>query len=142
MNRDLELLNFINKNAVMGRDSVDHMIPLAEDPAFRELLESMHEDYNRVCISSETLMSAGGENPEGVSSIARTMSGAMIDFSTIGDRSSAKFASMLLEGTRRGITELSEKMRIYSGAKEEYMNLAHAFHHILENNERELHSFI
>ncbi len=142
MNANCELLNFINKNSVMGRDSVDHIIPLVEDSSFRELLEGMHEDYTRISIASEALLAAKGENPDGVSAIARTMSGAMIDFSTIGDRSSAKFASMLLEGTKRGLSELEEKLRIYSGSRQEYLNLAESFKQMLASNQQSLESYL
>ena len=131
MSANAELLNFIHKNAEMGRDSVDHILELCKEPAFCGVLREMREGYNRVCISSEALLTAGGKSPDGVSAIARTMSSMMLDFSTIGDRTSEKFASMLLEGVDMGISELEEKMRIYPSAKDEYMNLAHAFRDIL-----------
>ena len=141
MSANAELLNFIHKNAAMGRDSVDHMLQLCKEPGFCSLLESMREDYNRVCISSEALLTAGGKSPDGISAIARTMSGAMIDFSTIGQRTGEKFSSMLLEGVEKGITEIEEKMRIYPNAKDEYMNLAHAFRDMLCRHRTALRAF-
>ena len=45
MNNNMNVLDEINKGCYMGIDALDIVIKKVEDPDFKELLESQHQEY-------------------------------------------------------------------------------------------------
>ena len=143
-NNDNEMLLIgIHKGAEMGRNTIDRLISYVEDKVFKGLLESQHDEYNRVYMASDVLIKSLDGDDRGVPPIAKTMGNMMLDMKAGGDTSIANLAEMVLQGTEKGIEQLSKDMEDYSmGAKEETLNLANAYSEFLERNRHELKKFL
>ncbi|NLC78372.1 MAG: hypothetical protein GX683_01410 [Ruminococcaceae bacterium] len=137
------LLIGIHKGAEMGRNTIDKLIGFVEDKVFKGLLESQHDEYNRVYMASDVLIKSMDGDDRGVPPIAKTMGNMMIDIKAGGDNSVSNLAEMVLQGTEKGMEQLSKDMEDYSmGAKEETLNLANAYGEFLERNRHELKKFL
>ncbi|MEA4911809.1 MAG: hypothetical protein VB092_04225 [Oscillospiraceae bacterium] len=142
MKENEKLLMSIHKNAEMGRNTIDKLIPEVADETFKGLLESQHDEYSRVFTAADVLLKKIDGDDRGVPPMAKTMGNVMIELSTLSDHSTAKLAEMVLKGTDKGIEELAEAMAAFSvHAKQETLNLAEMFDELLRRNRHELKKY-
>ncbi len=135
MKENEKLLAAIHRNAEMGRNTIDKLLAEVKDPTLKGLLESQHDEYNRVYMAADVQLKSIDGDDGGVPPVAKAMGNIMIELSTLGEPTTEKLAQMVLKGTEKGIEELSEAMAAHaSGATQETLNLAGAFDEFLRQN--------
>lgn len=58
MSQTTDLLNFIHQNAEMGQGTIERICKMTTDETFKNTLAPQLEEYRRMCIASEALLSA------------------------------------------------------------------------------------
>lgn len=142
MKKEIEMLNFIFKNAEMGIIGIDDLIEELEDTNFLSLIKKQREQYAKVTKEARNLISDFGAKVEENSNISKVRSNLLVKMSSIKDKSIKKYAKMMIEGTNKGIIELQEKINAYNIDNSEIINLANSLLEIEENNIEELKKYL
>lgn len=125
MNDTQKLLEFIYKNAEMGRKTVDPIKNMNRDTRFQETLDRMLTDYDEICTEADLRLKEWGvPEASGLNIGEKMMTEMSLRFSTMKDRSVPHLADMLLKGASMGVTDISKKLEEYSGADEGSVKLA------------------
>lgn len=142
MKKEIEMLNFIFKNAEMGIIGIDDLIEELEDTNFLSLIKKQREQYAKVTKEARNLISDFGAKVEENSNISKVRSNLLVKMSSIKDKSIKKYAKMMIESTNKGIIELQEKINAYNINNSEIINLANSLLEIEENNIEELKKYL
>ena len=142
MKKEIEMLNFIFKNAEMGIIGIDDLIEELEDTNFLSLIKKQREQYAKITKEARNLISDFGAKVEENSNISKVRSNLLVKMSSIKDKSIKKYAKMMIEGTNTGIIELQEKINAYNINNSEIINLANSLLEIEENNIEELKKYL
>ena len=67
MSASEQLLVRTHKNAEMGKNTLDKLIPIIKDRDLKALLQIQHDEYNRIFMSAEILLRSDGIEADGVS---------------------------------------------------------------------------
>ena len=120
-----KLLEFIYKNAEMGRKTVDPIKNMNNGQRFQETLDRMLSDYNEICTEADRLLKESGvPEASGLNIGEKMMTEMSLRFSTMKDRSISHLADMLLKGASMGVTDISKKLEEYKDADEGSVRLA------------------
>lgn len=142
MKKEIELLNFIFKNAEMGIIGIDDLLEILEDNKFSEILRNQREEYCKITNKVRKMINDYGMEVEENSNISKARSNLMVKLSGLKDKSIKKFAKMMIEGTNKGIIEIQEKINAYSKEENEVLNLAKELLEVEENNINELKEYL
>ena len=72
MNANIEMLNYIYKNAQMGQNSINHLLDIVkEDSKFKNLLESQLKEYKNIFNTAEKALTDYAYEPKGTRSIQK-----------------------------------------------------------------------
>ena len=64
MTQDIEMLDYICKNAEMGRDNLSHILDKIEDAELHKCLVSQMEEYQKTYDSAYEMLDSLGHKPE------------------------------------------------------------------------------
>ena len=142
MKKEIEMINFVFKNAEMGIIGIDDLIEELEDTDFLSLIKKQREQYVEITKEARNLISDFGAKLEENSNISKVRSNLMVIISSIKDKSIKKFAKMMIEGTNKGIIEIQEKINAYNNDNSEIINLANRLLELEENNIEELKKYL
>jgi hypothetical protein len=125
MNDSQKLLEFIYKNAEMGRKTVDPIKKMNNDTDFQTALDRMLGDYDEICTEADRLLKKSGvSEASGLNIGERMMTEVSLRMSTIKDRTVPHLADMLLKGASMGVTDISKKLEECREADEDSVRLA------------------
>lgn len=142
MKKEIELLNFIFKNAEMGIIGIDDLLEILEDNKFSEMLKVQREEYSKITSKARGLINEYGMEVEENSNITKVRSNLMVKLSGLKDKSIKKFAKMMIEGTNKGIIEIQEKINAYKDENNDVLDLANELLEVEENNIEELKEYL
>lgn len=116
MNANIEMLNYIHKNAQMGQNSISHLLDIiTDDSNFRNLLERQFKEYKIIFDVAETALNKFGYEAKGTTSLQKLETYMMIDLKTINDKSSDHIAEMLIQGSTMGVIQITRRIKQFSG---------------------------
>ena len=124
MSRDMEMLDFICKNAEMGRDNLHHVLKRVEDPALHKALKGQMQEYQNTYTAAGRLLNQKGHKPAGSSVVAKAMSHMMVDMKIRKDPSPSAIAEMVIQGSTMGITKMTQRLHRYEGNNRTIVRLA------------------
>ena len=137
-----DLLMRTHKTAEAGKNTMEKLIPMLKDRDLNAVAQIQLDEYNRIFISSEILLRSNGVRPDGVSSVARTVSNMMIDVNMVANKSAPHAAGIMVEATDKGIKDIDIALAQFgSSASAEAFNLASTLRDCLYRNRRELQRF-
>ncbi len=84
--KDKQLLNYINRNAKMGGDNLETLMPDVKDERLKETLQSQVAEYRTVEVQAKEKLAAAGEQPEDGSKITQFCCRVMINAKTMLDK--------------------------------------------------------
>ncbi len=116
MNANIEMLNYIYKNAQMGQNSINHLLDIIKDDSkLRNLLERQFKEYKIIFDVAETALNKFGYEAKGTSPLQKFETYMMIDLKTISDKSSDHIAEMLIKGSTMGVIQITRRIKQYTG---------------------------
>lgn len=142
MNENNEFLNYIFKNAEMGVIGINNVVTKLKDDKFINLLQKQKEEYKLICGAAENLLGNNNQNPEEIGVMARVCTNLMSDMKIMGNDNVKKIAKMMIEGTNKGIIEITEKLNEYKHVDKEVINLAEKLKKVEENSIDELKKYL
>ncbi len=142
MSEEVEYLNYIYKNAEMGVVGIDDVIVKANDEKFEKLLKKEREEYLEIAREAEDILKKYGKQNEEVGTMAKMSSKMMSEMKLLKDNSTQTIAKMMMEGTNKGIIEITEKINAYNNTDAEIVVLAGKLKSTLEKNIEELKKFL
>ena len=142
MDSEVEYLNYIYKNAEMGVVGIDDIITKVKDEKFLKLLKNEREDYQSVCNEALDILKKYGKQNENISMIAKMSSKMMSEVKMLKDSKDQTIAKMMMEGTNKGIIEITEKINAYNIDDAEIVVLANRYKAMLEKNIDELKKYL
>lgn len=142
MSEEVEFLNYIYKNAEMGMIGIDNIITKIKDEKLEKVVKDQREEYDRVCTEAENILKKYGKQNEEVSKAAKISTTIMSEMTLLKDNSTQTIAKMMIEGTNKGIIEITEKINAYNNSDAEIVVLANRLKSILENNIEELKKYL
>ena len=114
MSQTTDLLNFIHQNAEMGQGTIERICKMTTDETFKNTLQL--EEYRRMCIASEALLSAQQADVKGINPMAKASAYLKMNAGTLADKSPSHISEMLIEGSTMGIIDITKKLSEYKDA--------------------------
>ena len=142
MSEEVEFLNYIYKNAEMGVIGIDDIITKVNEEKFIKLLKSEREEYQSICNEAEDILKKYGKQNEEIGLMAKMSSKMMSEMKMIKDSTDNTIAKMMMEGTNKGIIEITEKINAYNIEDAEIVVLANRLKSTLEKNIDELKKYL
>lgn len=142
MSEEVEFLNYIYKNAEMGIIGIDNIIAKVKDSEFEKLLKNQKEEYNNICREAENILKKYGKSNEEVGTMAKISTTVMSEMAMLKDDSINNIAKMMVEGTNKGIIEITEKLNAYDNTDAEIVVLANKLKNAEEKNIEELKQYL
>ena len=139
---EVDFLNYIYKNSEMGIIGIDNIIVKVKDEDFENILKNEKLEYENICREAESILKKYGKSNSEVGMMAKVSTKIMSEMSMLKDDSTNSIAKMMIEGTNKGIIELTEHINSYDNTDAEIIVLANKFKDILENNIEELKSYL
>ena len=141
MTANEQLLVAIHKNAEMGRNTLDKLLPECRGE-IRGVIEKQHDEYRRIFMAADTLLKSMDGKDDGVPAMGKIMSDLMIEMQTLTDKSTPHIAEMVLRGVDMGIQEITDAMeKLRLQAKPETVRLAETLQKALHRNKEILQRF-
>lgn len=135
MSADAELLNFIYQNSQMGVESLNQLIPMLDNAAFKGQLEAQLREYTKIHEEAKKLLNTHGYDEKGIGAMEKIMTYLMIDMKTLMDKSSSHIAEMLIQGSNMGIIDAIKKINRYENeSSKEIISLMKRLLKFEENN--------
>lgn len=142
MNEDLELLNYIYQNAKMGITGINDIQKYIEDIDLKNYALGQLSDYQKVCNEAIELLIQRGSKEKDINSFAKISSYIMANMKSMTDNSPSNLAKMLIEGSNKGIIEITKHLNEYQNISEEVKSLATNLLNIEEKNLDRLKKFL
>ena len=111
MSADAEMLNFIYQNSQMGVETLNQLIPMIDNEAFKKRIEAQLKEYEQIHEEAKKLLNRHDE--KGIGALEKIMAYLMIDMKTLMDKSSSHIAEMLIQGSNMGIIDAVKRINQY-----------------------------
>lgn len=113
MNENIELLNYIHKNAEMGQDSIDDLLSIVDDPKFKTMLSRQFKEYKNIFDESEKLLKDYNAEIKNVNPIHKIEGNIMLKIKTLNDKSPRNISEMLIQGSTMGTIKMTKRLNQY-----------------------------
>ena len=136
------LLQFVHKNAEMGKSTIPQVLDVVEEPKLRGALKNQLGEYETIANRAENLMRQRGIAPDEAGEMREFMSGMTIRFKTLAGRSSSHIAEMMIQGSTMGTIRMARRLHSCEAADGEALLLAHKLLRTEENNIEQMKEFL
>lgn len=113
MSADAEMLNFIYQNSQMGVETLNQLIPMIDNEAFKKRIEAQLREYEQIHEEAKKLLNRHGYDEKGIGALEKIMAYLMIDMKTLMNKSSSHIAEMLIQGSNMGIIDAVRRINQY-----------------------------
>lgn len=110
------MLEAIVQNTEMGKNTLEQMIPMAQDGFFKAELLREKNVYHALNAEAHKCMAACGSKAKGQSKFAKANTRMGVSMKTMNDKSTRNLAQMLVQGGQQGVVDCVESQRDYTGA--------------------------
>lgn len=124
MDGNVELLNYIHQNAEMGQDTIRQLLGIVKDEDFKNLLKSQFDEYRSINDITNEKLDGLGKDPKDIGTVAKARTNIAINLKTLTDKSPSHISEMMIQGSTMGVIDITKKMKEYSNADKEIIDLA------------------
>ena len=105
-NKNLNILDEVNKGATMGMDAISYVSEKVEDNDFKQVLDTEYNKYKDISNRVNNLYdNYSSKEPHETNAMNKMMTWYGIQMKTIVDDSTSKLSELLMQGTNMGIIE-------------------------------------
>lgn len=140
MKRNVEFLNYIYENARMGVIGIKDLMPKVKHEDFVKLLETELKEYEIICDECIKHFIKFKACEKDVSKMAKIMTYINVQISDTNDIS--KLAKLMINGSNKGIIEITEQLNNYHNGDEDLIKLANKLLETEQNNLEELKKYL
>ena len=135
-NDNLNMLEAIVQNTEMGKNTLDQLVPMAEDEQFKaELLRQLNRE-------AHAAIDACGGSAQGQSAMAKLNTKVSIGMKTITDKSTRNLAEMLTQGSGMGVVDCIKSQKDYPDAAPGSKRLMQKLQDFEEDNRLKLEQYL
>lgn len=142
MKDNIDFLNYIYQNAQMGIVGINDIISSIQDEKLTTVIEEQLKDYESILKECLTIFNKYGKEKEEIGTMAKISSYMMSKMKLMKDSSTNNIAKMMIEGSNKGIIEITEKLNAYQNDDEEIKELANKLLDIEQKNLDDLKQFL
>ena len=110
MSADAEMLNFVYQNSQMGVETLNQLLPMIDNEAFKKRIEAQLKEYKQIHEEAKELLNRHGYDEKGIGALEKIMTYLM---KTLMDKSSSHIAEMLIQGSNMGIIDAVKRINQY-----------------------------
>lgn len=141
-NIETKYLNKLYQCAEMGVIGINTVIEKTHQEEFRKLLETQKEEYDHICDSIVEILKKYGCEEKKIGMMAKKSSEMMSEMKTKLDDSDSQIAKMMMEGSNKGIIEVTKIQNEYQGEDEETKEIIERFLATEQHNLDELKQYL
>ena len=105
-NKNLNILDEVNKGATMGMDAISFVSEKAKDNDFKNVLDTEYNKYKKISQRVNDLYSQySDKEPHETNAMNKMMTWYGVQMKTINDDTTSKLSELLMQGTNMGIIE-------------------------------------
>lgn len=142
MDENVELLNYIYQNSEMGTDTIEHLIGIAEDENFKSTLRSQFDEYKMINDITNEKLKEKYKEPKDINAFSKATTYMMINLRTLTDKSTSHISEMLIRGSTMGIVDITKKIKEYSNADKEIVDIANKLLEFEQRNVEECKKYL
>jgi len=141
MDKRVDLLQFVHKNAEMGVNTIPKVKELVSEPKMQAALDRQLAEYVQIAGQAEAAIRRRGQRPQNPGALSEAMSDLMLRAKTSGNRSPSHIAEMMIRGSTMGTVQMVRRMHGCKGDREA-VDLAERLLRTEENNIQQLKAFL
>ncbi len=142
MDQNIEFLNYIHQNALMGITTISQLIKIVENQDFLKHLNIQLEEYKNIDEKVIEMLRNQNEEEKDINKFAKASVYMNITIKTLVDKSSSHISQMMMEGSLMGIIDILKNLKRYSTANQKISNIAKKLLATEESNIENLKKFI
>lgn len=130
LNTNIELLNYVHENGLMGADTTCTLLKAIskKDNKIKDVVEDIMKSYEDFVKKSEVLLANSSEEMKKPNMMASISADVNIKFKMMDDNSDAAVADMLIKGLTMGEIEIEKKIESFDDSvTDEVKSLAKEF---------------
>ena len=141
-NDNLNMLEAIVQNTEMGKNTLDQLVPMAEDEQFTAELLRQRNIYRQLNQEAHAGIDACGGSAQGQSAMAKLNTNVSIGMKTITDKSTRNLAEMLTQGSGMGVVDCIKSQKDYPDAAPGSKRLMQKLQDFEEDNRLKLEQYL
>ena len=142
-NQNLNILDEVNKGAIMGMEAISVISEKVHDNNFKEVLDIEYNKYKDISRRVNNLYdNYSSKEPHEISAMNKMMTWYGIQMRTITDDSNSKLSELLMQGTNMGIIEGRRLINQNKYAAEDVKNILHEFVTMQEDSVETLKKYL
>ena len=141
-NDNLNLLEAVVQNTEMGKNTLEQIVPMTQDPRFKAELLRERNVYHQLNQEAHTAIEACGGTAQGQSTMAKLNTKMGIGMKTLTDKSTRNLAEMLSEGSSQGVMDCVKSQKDYPNAAPGSKRLMQRLQEFEEDNRIKLEQFL
>ena len=141
-NDNLNLLEAVVQNTEMGKNTLEQIVPMTEDAAFRAELLRERNIYRELNQEAHAAIEACGGTAQGQSTMAKLNTKMGISMKTFTDKSTRNLAEMLTQGSGMGVVDCIKSQKDYPDAAPGSKRLMQKLQDFEEENRLKLEQFL
>ena len=143
MDKNIEFLNYIYQNAEMGVIGIDHIIDRVSNADLERLIREQREEYNQILSDTKDIFKKYGKEEKEIGTLAKMGANMTTDMMMLMKKGEDKaIAKMMIEGSNKGIIEITEKLNNYTECDQEIIDLANKLLETEQHNLDELKKYL
>ena len=141
-NDNLNMLEAIVQNTEMGKNTLDQLVPMADNEQFKAELLRQRNIYRQLNQEAHAAIDACGGSAQGQSAMAKLNTRMGIGMKTLTDKSTRNLAEMLSEGSSQGVMDCIKSQKDYPDAAPGSKRLMQKVQDFEEDNRIRLERFL
>ena len=127
-NKNLNILDEINKGATMGMNAISFVSDKTEQPDFKHILNVEYNKYEKISQRVHDLYeNYSDKEPHETNAMNKMMTWYGVQMKTITDSTTSKLAELLMQGTNMGIIEGRRLINANQNAESNVKNILNDF---------------
>lgn len=104
--KEINVLDELNKGACMGMDAIHYILDKVKDDELKKELNNQYKEYNKISDKiCELYPEYSRKEPHETNAMNKVMTWYGIEMKTLMDDTTSKIAELLMQGTNMGIIE-------------------------------------
>ena len=124
MGKDAEFLNYIYQNAKMGVVGIDNIKSKIFDDDLKKIIATQRNEYEKITAEASKLLNELGVSEKDISGMSKVMTYVMANLELLKDDSSSNIAKMMIDGSNKGIIEITKNLNSYTNMNSRIIKLA------------------
>lgn len=143
MNKDVEFLDYIYQNAEMGVNGINQIVDRVDHAELAHLMEEQKEEYERILEEAKEIYKKYGKDEKELGKLTKISSYIMTEMMMLTKKGEDNaIAKMMIEGSNKGIIEITEKLNSFQNCDEEIRSLAEKLLATEQHNLDELKKYL